>query len=275
MAVHNDRPRAGVLLGGGGTVRAVSTAIVTGAGSGIGRECVLCLSRMGMDIAACDLDHLRALETVAMVETSRSVNTAYDLDVRDAHAVASVFGAVWKDHSDVDVLVNAAGVYPSDPLLSMGEVAWDRVMDTNLKGPFLTTSEFARRRGTHGGAGAVVNISSGASGRARRGAAHYCASKAGLDMLTRAQALELADLGIRVNAVSPGLIDTRSQVSPLSEEYVSAVSLGIPLGRIGTPQDVAEVVAFLCGRTAQWITGSIVTVDGGSSAGDPRLPLSG
>ena len=106
------------------------------------------------------------------------------------------------------------------------------------------------------------------------GAAHYCTSKAGLDMLTRAQALELAEHDIRVNAVAPGFVRVDSDVNPLSAEYVHTITSGIPLGRAGQPSDIAAAVLFLCSEQARWITGAVLNVDGGSGAGTLSLPLS-
>ncbi|MGH7918770.1 MAG: SDR family NAD(P)-dependent oxidoreductase [Candidatus Dormibacteraceae bacterium] len=247
--------------------------MVTGGGGGIGRGCVDRLVAAGVAVAVADAREGAAQET-AQQASGGIVCRGYHLDVRDGTQIRAVFEEAWSQLGPVDVLVNAAGLYPSDPLLEMTEDSWNRVLDTNLKGPHLCVGEFARRLVADHRPGAVVNISSGAGRRARLGASHYCASKAGLDMLTRAQALELAQHGIRVNAVAPGFVRVDSDVNPLSEEYTQAITHGIPLGRSGQPTDIGDAVVFLCSEQAGWITGAVLQVDGGSSTGTLALPLS-
>lgn len=171
-----------------------------------------------------------------------------------------------------DVLVNAAGIYPARPLLEMTAQAWDQVQAVNVRAAMSTTVALGRALVAAGRPGAVVNISSGAATRARPGAAHYATSKAALEMLTRACAVELGEHRIRVNAVSPGFVTVDSAANPVTEQYAAAVSVN-PLGRRGLPADVAEAVHWLAGDTAGWITGAVLRVDGGSTAGTTALPL--
>lgn len=253
------------------------TALVTGAGGGIGAACAAALGGEGAAVALVDLRGDAVQRTAADLEAAGSEPAAvraFAADVRDSSAVEAVFDRAWDQLGPVDVLVAGAGLYPGEELLQMDEAAWDRVLDTNLKGPFLCSSAFARRLTAAGRPGCVVNISSGAARRARPGAAHYCTSKAGLEMLTRCQALELAPYRIRANAVAPGLVRVDSEVNPLSREYVEAMVAGIPLGRAGDPRDVARAVLFLASDDAEWITGAVLSVDGGSGAGAAQLPLS-
>ena len=154
----------------------------------------------------------------------------------------------------------------------MGEADWDAVLETNLKGPFLVSQAFARRLIERERPGAIVNITSGRAHRARFGAAHYSASKAGLEMLTRSLALELAQNYIRVNAVSPSFIDTQSPLSATTAAYADAIQATRPWPRHGTPEDIAQAVAYLCSDEAEWITGTTLRVDGGRSTGDFKLP---
>jgi NAD(P)-dependent dehydrogenase (short-subunit alcohol dehydrogenase family) len=173
----------------------------------------------------------------------------------------------------VDVLVNAAGIWPATPLLEMTAQIWDHVLAINTRAPMLATVALARRAVAAGRPASVVNIASGAAIRARPGAAHYSTSKAALEMLTRSCAIEFGSAGIRVNAVSPGFVAGSSQdVNPITEEYAAAVS-GNALGRIGQPADVAAAVFFLASDAASWTTGAVLRVDGGSSAGNSVLPV--
>ncbi|MGH3342706.1 MAG: SDR family NAD(P)-dependent oxidoreductase [Carbonactinosporaceae bacterium] len=248
-------------------------ALVTGAASGIGLAVARAFLERGARVVLADL-RLEGARRAADQLGAPGRTLAAGLDVRDSHGISHVVDEAWAAYGIVDVLVNCAGVYPSHAFLEMAERDWDRVLDTNLKGPFLCTRAFAGRLVGAGRPGRVVTISSGAARRARPGALHYCTSKAGVEMLTRALALELADHRIAVNAVAPGFVRVDSAVNPLSARYVEAVSAGIPLRRAGTPGDIAAAVLFLCSASAEWVTGSVLTVDGGSGAGDRSLPPS-
>ncbi|MEV0612134.1 SDR family oxidoreductase [Nonomuraea sp. NPDC050404] len=193
-------------------------------------------------------------------------------DLSDAGAAAGLVDRVWREHGPVDVVVNAAGIYPATPFLEMTAARWDRVQDVNVRAPMLITAAFGRACAANGRTGAVVNIASGAALRARPGAAHYCTSKAALEMLTKAAAVELGPIGVRVNAVSPGFVTVDSAANPVTEQYAAAVSAN-PLGRRGLPADVAGAVRWLAGEEAAWVTGSVLRVDGGASAGTTALPL--
>lgn len=241
-------------------------ALVTGGVGGIGGAVARALAAAGARVAVAD-----QRTPLSLPADLRFV----PLDVREGASVRSAFDAAEDALGGaIDTLVNAAGIYPCDPILEMSEQAWDRVLDINLKGMFLTSQECCRRLVACGARGAIVNITSGAAERARIGAAHYCTSKAGAEMLTRTFALEFAAHGIRVNAVAPGYVEVNSEINPLSAAYVEAITRGIPLGRAGTPDDVARVVVFLCSDAADWVSGASWRVDGGSRAGTLGLPLS-
>ena len=249
-------------------------ALVTGAASGIGLAVARAFHDEGATVTLADarLDAVRRARAGLQGPDSA---TAVGLDVTVAADVDRVIEDSWEEQDGIDFLINCAGIYPSDPVLQMEESRWDSVIDTNLKGPFLCSQAFARLCAGSGRGGAIVNITSGAARRARPGAVHYCTSKAGLEMLTQGLAIEFASHNIRVNAVSPGFVKVDSEVNPLSREYESAISKDIPLGRSGRPDDIAHAVLFLCSAEAEWITGSILSVDGGSGAGSSSLPLSG
>jgi 3-oxoacyl-[acyl-carrier protein] reductase len=176
----------------------------------------------------------------------------------------------------VDVLVNAHGIYPNVPLLEIDAAEWDRVYATNTRGTMLTCQAVGRQMVERHAAGAIVNISSAAAESARIGGAAYCGSKAAVNLLTHALAIELGSHGIRVNAVAPGLVlDQVYRPGDTHElEYVNQSLEGTPMRRTGSPDDVAQAVLFLAGRNNPWITGSILPVTGGSHCGRTHVPLS-
>lgn len=195
-------------------------------------------------------------------------------DVRSATDVAGLFDTLLARVGHVDIVVSNAGIYPNRLVVEMDEEEWDRVLDTNAKGTFLVCREAARRLISQGAAGKILTISSGAWRGARLGAAHYCASKAAVVLLTRVLALELAPYHINVNCIAPGLVEVEGEVSPISAEYKATLTRSIPWGRIGEPRDIARAALFLASDAAEFITGEVLAVDGGSSAGRAFLPLS-
>ncbi|MEU6743174.1 SDR family NAD(P)-dependent oxidoreductase [Streptosporangium sandarakinum] len=248
--------------------------LVTGAASGIGAGiCELFASAEGARITAVDVraDALAGLAGRLRADHDADVGEIV-ADLAGADAAAELPDRAWRDRGPVDVVVNAAGIYPATPFLEMTAAQWDRVQNVNVRAPMLVTAAFGRACAAAGRTGSVVNIASGAALRARPGAAHYCTSKAALEMLTKAAAVELGPLGVRVNAVSPGFVTVDSAANPVTEEYADAVSAN-PLGRRGLPLDVARAVRWLAGQEAEWVTGTVVRVDGGASAGTTALPL--
>jgi 3-oxoacyl-[acyl-carrier protein] reductase len=234
--------------------------LVTGAASGLGRAIAEDFAEHeDVALTLVDIDGARVAD--APVEAVRIT-----ADLTEPEACESVVEQAWRT-APLDVLVNAAGIYPSVDMVDVDAETWDRIFALNLRAPVLTTAAFARR----GRSGAVVNISSGAALRARPGGGPYASSKAALEMATRAAALEFGERGIRVNAVSPGFVAVDSECNPVAEDYAAAVSVN-PLGRPGVPTDVARAVRWLAGDNASWITGEILRVDGGSNAGASHLP---
>jgi len=245
--------------------------IVTGASRGIGRAVVGDLLSRGARVAACARggEGLEGLRSAAAGE--RLVCVAGD--VSQQADVDRLVAACLERFGRVDGLVNNAGLYPVTRLMDLEEEEWDRVQGTNLKGPYLATRAVAREMIARGVEGRIVNVSSTASRVARPGVAHYASSKAGLNMLTRVLAVELAPHGIRVNAVLPGLIDTEGVREGLRDEGAldehRTKRSRIPLGDQGRPEDVVEAVRYLLSHRSRYCTGTLLVVDGGYSLGIP------
>lgn len=251
-----------------------TNVLVTGAGAGIGLEIAQSFYRTGARVALCDFRQ-EALERVAthFPEASRVYTSV--ADVRDARSVDGFVASAEAALGPIGVAVASAGIYPSTPVLEMSVDDWDRVMETNARGVFLTCQAAARAMVARGTKGKLVTMASTAAQIGRPGAAHYCASKAAVVMLTKVLALELAPHGINVNAIAPALVEVEGGISTVSREFVEASTRLIPLGRAGQPADVANAALFLASPYADFITGHVLMVDGGSTAGRGNLPLSG
>jgi len=243
-------------------------ALVTGAQQGIGRACAVALAREGADVALNYLDDAGAADKAA--GEIRALGRRCALlagDVSRAADVAALLEGAERALGSVDVLVNNAGIFPRSPFLELAESEWDSVHGVNLKGTFLCTQAFARRLVARGAPGAVINLASSAAYRSSPRGAHYVASKAGVVGLTRATALELAPHRIRVNAIAPGLTDTAQPRYGSTETEVQEMARLVPLGRMGRPEDVADVAVFLASDAARHITGQVLHVNGGQYLG--------
>lgn len=244
--------------------------VVTGAAGGIGLACAGAFAAAGDTVTAVDA---RAPELAAATEALAARHgvavQALSYDLGDPTCTELVERASER-LGPVDVVVNAAGIYPALPLAQMTASAWDRVQAVNVRAPVMLAVALAAQP-SDGRPRSVVNISSGAATRARPGAAHYCTSKAALEMATKACAVELAEAGIRVNAVAPGFVTVDSTVNPVTPEYAAAVSVN-PLGRPGEPDEIARAVLWLAGEDAAFVTGAVLRVDGGATAGTTALP---
>ncbi|MEU8206853.1 SDR family NAD(P)-dependent oxidoreductase [Streptosporangium sp. NPDC049046] len=252
-----------------------TVVLVTGGAQGIGRGIADAFHDAGATVVVADLDETRterfAAELAATSVASPAPVSAVRLDVRDPGSVTAAFEHATTRHGGVDVLVNCAGVYPNTPVLDMTAAEWDEVFAVNVRGVMLTSQAFARTSGALGGGRRIVNVSSGAARSARVGAAHYCSSKAAVEMLTRVLALEFAPSGITVNAVAPGLIEVPATLA-LSAEYVTTLVAGQPVHRMGTPAEIARACLFLADPDSSFITGSVLDVDGGFLAGTALPP---
>jgi len=244
--------------------------IVTGASLGIGKELTLMLLGQGAKVAACSRgeENLHALRTSANLFQGSLLTTSCDVSRQEE--VEAMVVAVVRRFGRIDGLVNNAGLYPTTPLLDLSEQEWDQVLDTNLKGPFMCSKAAAKEMIARGVKGHIVNISSTASLIARPGTVHYASSKAGLNVMTKVLAIELAPHGIRVNCVVPGLIMTdgvQAHIKRTSLDEHKTKLARIPLGHEGDPGDVARAVLHLMSDEANYTTGSLLVVDGGYSLG--------
>ncbi len=249
--------------------------VVTGGAGALGRAIATRLALGGASVAL--IDSRADACQVAADEVSAATGVpvhAVAGDLAEEQATREAGHRAWDALGHAEVLVNAAGIYPSRLLVEMSAKEWDDVFAINVRAPMILTTDYARRWIDSGTAAHVVMITSGAADRTRRGAGHYSASKAALTTLTKSLALELAPHRIHVNAVSPGFIDADSAVNPLSSDYVEAIEAARPWPEPGTPEDVAAATAYLCSEDARWLTGTVLTVDGGMGAGSAALPLS-
>jgi len=249
--------------------------MVTGGAGRIGPVICQTFAREGARIGVLDVDADRVAATAERLCAAGQTAVALHADVSSARDVSEALDQLTRALGPVDVLVNAHGISPNRPLLQADEAEWDHTFAVNTRGTMLTCRAVANQMVARGARGAIVNVSSGAATSARLGAAGYSGSKAAINMLTQALAIELGPHGIRVNAVSPGLVtDTPLSLSdPRLTDYVRMMLHMTPLGRTGEPADIAEVVAFVASERNAWMTGSIVEVSGGSHTGRPHAPL--
>ena len=248
------------------------TVLVTGAAAGIGFGIAAAFHDAGARVALGDVNHAGLEKAAERLGRSPRVVT-HPVDVRDHASVATLFAAVERALGPVTVTVANAGIYPNCPVVEMSVEEWDRVMETNMRGVFLTCQAAARSM-TARGAGKIITLASGAYASGRKGAAHYCASKAGVVMFTKVLAMELGPHHVNVNCIAPGLVTVDRDVTQVSEEYVKTLVGNIPWGRAGTPADIARAALFLASPDADFITGEVLSVDGGSSTGRTYLPYS-
>jgi meso-butanediol dehydrogenase / (S,S)-butanediol dehydrogenase / diacetyl reductase len=237
-------------------------AVVTGAAGGIGSAVSAALAAAGFAVACLDSRADGARDVAAALPGARG----YGADVSDAASVRAVASAIRSELGDPWLLVNAAGVFSIQRLPDLDEAEWDRVLDTNLKGPFLTCREFLPAM-IAAGDGCIVNIASTAGVRGGRERAAYCASKGGLVQLTRSLAIDHGRDGVRVNCVCPGLIDTEMadwiRTDPGALDRWAAT---VPAGRIGTAGEIADTVAYLASDAASYLHGTVLMADGGVTA---------
>ena len=242
--------------------------IVTGGGNGIGLVIANRFAAEGAKVVIADINDSAGARTADDIVNSGGMALSIPTDVTDEDQVGTLVEKVLDHFGQIDILVNNAGVSVHKLLVELEREAWDRQIEVQLTGPFLTIKHVGRQMMAQKG-GKIVNISSAASVMGRFKAGPHCSSKGGLNMLTKVAAMELAEYGINVNAVAPGLIDVPAQRDEinLSEAYKTSYLKQVPLGRIGQPSDIANMVLFLSSDEAEWVTGQIFLVDGGLMSG--------
>ncbi len=237
------------------------TALVTGAAQGIGRDIALGLAADGANVAICDVNLEAAQRTAADVEAAGRKSLAAKANVASSADVTAMMDQVTAAFGRIDILVNNAGITRDGLILRMKDEDWDLVLSINLKGAFLCTKA-ALKHMTKQRSGTIINIASIVGAMGNAGQANYVASKAGLIGLTKTIAREYANRNITSNAVAPGFIDT-AMTQALSENVRQELAKQIPLGRLGTSEDVARAVRFLASPSAAYITGQVLHVNGG------------
>ena len=236
-------------------------ALITGASQGIGRACAQALAREGATVAAAARNREKLDQLVAEIAAAGGKAAAFVMDVADEEQVKSGIKSALAQFGKIDILVNNAGITRDQLVMRMKRADWDAVLNTNLASAYLCIQQvigsMLKQRW-----GRIINITSVFGQIGQAGQANYAASKAGLIGLTMAMAREVASRNITCNAVAPGFIET-SMTAALSEEFKQSAVKNIPLGRVGSPEDVASAVSFLASEDASYITGHVLNVNGG------------
>jgi 3-oxoacyl-[acyl-carrier protein] reductase len=236
-------------------------AVVTGAGRGIGRAIALKFAAAGADVACVSRTVENSEKVANEIRALGRKAWAHAVDVADGAAVAAAAEKILAECGKVDILVNNAGVTKDGLLMRMSEADWDTVLDTNLKGAFLMTKAFTRQFAKQR-SGRIINLASVVGLMGNAGQANYAASKAGLIGFTKSTAKELASRGVTANAIAPGFIET-DMTAVLNEEQRGALLKFIPLAAFGKAEDIAEAALYLASPGARYVTGQVLTVDGG------------
>jgi L-rhamnose 1-dehydrogenase len=241
-------------------------AVVTGAARGIGQAIAIRFALEGARVAIVDIRESEGRDSVRLIEAAGGQACFLRADVSDSTQVQAVVRAVLDRWGTIDILVNDAGICPFEGFLEMPEALWEQVLDVNLKGYFLVSQAVARvmvERGIRGRIIAVSSISAEFGGSSQ---AHYCASKAGINLLVKSMAISLGPHGITVNAVLPGTVETDINREALADPAVRDYwAKRTPLGRLGQPDDIAGPALFFATDDSAWCTGALLVVDGGAS----------
>ena len=240
-------------------------ALITGASRGIGRGIAQVFAEEGADVAVNYVASAQAAEDVAAwIRGKGRRAAAVKADVANRAEVEAMFDQVWKELGPIDILVNNAGIETIVPFLDLTDEQWTRLVDVNLRGEWLCAQVFCRCVVAEGRKGNIVNIGSVQAGKVLPGRTHYAPTKLGLEALTRNMSAEMTPLGIRVNCVHPGLIDTDMTAWVMKRaDILPGILAQISLGRAGEPREIGKVVAFFASEEASYLTGQSIHVDGG------------
>ena len=237
-------------------------ALITGAARGIGRGIAEVFAEEGADVAVNDIGDTR--EVTGWIRSQRRRAMGVKADVANRAEVEPMIETVWNELGPIDILVNNAGIETIVPFLELTDEQWTRLVDVDLRGPWLCSQVFCRRALAEGRKGSIVNIGSIQAAKVLPGRTHYAPAKLGLEALTRNMSAEMTPQGIRVNCVHPGLIDTPMTAWVMQNaELLPGVLAQISLGRAGEPREIGRVVAFLASDEASYLTGQSIFVDGG------------
>ena len=240
-------------------------ALVTGASQGIGRACALALARTGAQVALAARNTEKLAAVQAEITAAGGAASVFALDIASEESILACAKAVLAQYGKVEILVNNAGITRDGLMLRMKRADWDAVLSTNLTGAFLLTQALMPAM-LKARWGRIVNLTSVVGETGQAGQANYAASKAGLIGLTKSMARELVSRSITVNAVAPGYIET-PMTEVLNEQQRAAMLTQVPLGRAGTPEEIAQAVVFLASDAASYITGHVLDVNGGMYMG--------
>ena len=236
-------------------------AIITGAARGIGFSIAEMLSEHGATSVIIDIDQEAVSTAVQKIDDKGNKAIGFVADVTNSDEIASIFKEIHKELGKIDILINNAGITKDGLLMKMKEADWDAVINVNLKGTFICTQKVCRYM-LKSRSGVIINIASVVGLMGNAGQANYAASKGGIIALTKSSAKEFASRNIRVNAIAPGFIQTE-MTDKLPQEIIDSYSSAIPLSRMGTVKDVANLCIFLASEEAGYITGQTIQVDGG------------
>ncbi|KXF75194.1 oxidoreductase [Paramesorhizobium deserti] len=247
------------------------TIIITGAAGIFGCWIAAYFAREGARLCLSDIRMDGLEKAVAELGLDRSKVLLHATELTRDTSMLELVDLIRREWKAPDILVNNAGIYTRFSLLEMEFSDWDRVFGVNLRAPFVLSREMAKLMIAEGKKGSIINISSGAARKMNQNSVPYCTSKTAIERLSKGFAMELAEYGIRVNVVEPGFAPG-SEVSELSDEYVANMLKNIPLGRSSGPEDAPGAIAYLCSEKAAFITGAVLSVDGGNSIGNYKRP---
>jgi len=239
-----------------------STALVVGGGSGLGEAMALGLAEAGAHVVVTGRNAVKLINTVNKIKDNEGAATSYVIDILNTESVDTTVDVIAKKFGSIDILVNSAGVHLKKPTIEVSDDEWDTVIETNLTGTFRVARAVARKM-IERKRGKIINIASLGSSVALKDAAAYTASKAGVVLLTKNLAVELAQYNIQVNAIAPGVFKTALNEKVLVGERLERIISNTPMKRLGSTEEIAGTAVYLASKASDFVTGSVITIDGG------------